>query len=276
MSTPIHGAVAQALHEAVGSLVQPRVFVWFAPGLANALAARQCLAVLARTLPKANIGMVGPRQALCLFEMDDRVQVFVPQLALTPRRPAQARLSYWFAKRAQNRKLATLKADLWIGIGTNGPQRSAWKAVCGSQEPSLEFAAQSFEADAGHLPNDALQAGPEALAWATGVFRKWHPTQAKRVAVLGIADMAQSQLKQRLAACPPGFLQLVLLPGADAPNRFLQRTQPDLWQVGLDKLLGMLVYADQVMSFEGDITRLCVEIGREDRLLLAKSDSLDG
>ena len=74
------GVIQDALRKAVAGFTKPTVFVWFAPGLGNALAARHSLSVLAHTLPDANIGLVGPRQALCLFEMDNRVQAFIPQL----------------------------------------------------------------------------------------------------------------------------------------------------------------------------------------------------
>ena len=173
-----------------------RIGVWFGQGLHNALAARAALGQLQVEHPGADWVLFGPRSSLFLFEMDERVPVYIPLRALEPRRPAQTRLSYYLEKRAQFKKLRGLKLNLCIGVSALADlpeQNQQADAQFQHVQKMLGVGGQFMQQElSGFLRAERpmLQAGPQALAYATQLYRKTSPSLIKAVALLHAEENA--------------------------------------------------------------------------------------
>jgi hypothetical protein len=264
-----------------------RIGVWFDRGFESALAIRAVLGQLQAEHPGADWVLFGPRGCLFLFEMDERVPVYIPLRALEPRRPAQTRLSYYLEKRAQFKKLHGLKLDLCIGVS----------ALASSPEVNQQAAEQFRHAQkmlgvggqfiqqelSSFLPVEKplLHAGPQALAYATQLYRKTSPGLIKAVALL-YAEEKASNLDSQWDAMQNSLTQLgsnthLTVAAVIGDNRLLARqlsaSQPSWLQLALPQAMGLIAYADRVISASEVITLICAEMGRSDRLLLVKSHS---
>ncbi len=264
-----------------------RIGVWFGQGLHNALAARAALGQLQAEYPGADWVLFGPRSNLFLFEMDERVPVYIPLRALEPRRPAQTRLSYYLEKRAQFRKLRGLKLDLCIGISATVPspelnlqtakQFQHVQKILGIDGMFIQQELSDFL----QAERPLLQAGPQALAYATQLYRKTSPGLPKAVALLYAEENAPS-LDLQWQALQSNLTQLnsnvhLTVAAVIGENRLLARqlntSQPAWLQLALPQAMGLIAYADRVITSSEVITLICAEMGRSDRLLLVKSHS---
>lgn len=264
-----------------------RIGVWFGQGLECALAARAMLGQLQAKYPDADWVILGPRESLFLFEMDERVPVYIPLKGLEPRRPAQTRLSYYLEKRTQFKKLRGLQLDLCLGVSVLVDVHKAKQAdveqfqhvqkMLGIDGHLIQQELSSFL----QIERPLLQAGPQALAYATQLYRKALPSQSKVLALLYPAsDPASLNLQwQAIQNSVLGLgnnlhLTIAVVVGE---NRLLARymtdRRPDWLQVGLPQAMGLIAYADRVICDSEKITRICSEMGRSDRLLLVKSHS---
>jgi hypothetical protein len=269
-----------------------RFGLWFAAGINHALAARAAFGELQSQNPGADWVLFGPRESLFLFEMDERVPVFIPLRALEPRRPAQTRLSYYLEKRAQFKKLRGLALDACFGVAElqHDPQEDLNIAkqfehalgMLGTRGDLKQTDKNVFLT----MPRPELQAGPQALAFATQLYRKVPPNQLKHLLLLGQLSgqdetiEAQWQYAQKLlqtdASMAPAMANLVtavITKGDRLAARQLSQAYPDCLQVDLAQATGLIAYADRVICCSETITRICAEMGRSDRLLLGKSHS---
>ncbi len=267
--------------------VSQRIGVWFGQGLHNALAARAALGQMQVEHPGADWVLFGPRSSLFLFEMDERVPVYIPLRALEPRRPAQTRLSYYLEKRAQFKKLRGLKLDLCIGLSASVPlpelnlqAATQFQHVQKMLGIGGKFMQQELSVFL-QAERPLLQAGPQALAYATQLYRKTSPSLIKAVALLYAEENAPSldlqwQALQRSLAQLGGNTYLTVA-AVVGENRLLARqlsaSQPGWLQLGLPQAMGLIAYADRVITSSEVITLICAEMGRSDRLLLVKSHS---
>ena len=256
-----------------------RIAVWFGTGLNNALAARAALGAFQAEYPGADWVLLGPRESLFLFEMDSRISAYIALRALEPRRPAQSRLSFFLEKRAQYKKLQGLQLDLCLGVSVNQADKPfqqvlrllkvSGRLVCNSLPQFLSS------------PRPELQAGPQALALATHHYRMV-PPNALKVLVLLVEEPgqvlgleAQWHNAQNMLACG-GIAQAttaVVCSNGKLQARQLALAHPDWLRLDMPQAMGFLAYADRVITFSPDITRICSEMGRADRLLLDKKDS---
>lgn len=269
-----------------------RLGLWFPTGIDNALAARAALGDLLAKNPDADWVLFGPRQSLFLFEMDDRVPVYIPLRALEARRPAQSRLSYYLEKRAQFKKLRGLSLDFCFGVSVLQIDPHANAAVAkqfghalgmlGVRGELIQREESAFLA----MPRPELQAGPQALAFATQFYRKVPPNQLKHLLLMaqidGLDKTVDTQwldMQQTLQANAAGstaaahVVTAVISHGDRLSARQLTQAHPDWLQVDPAQAMGLIAYADRVMCSSETITRICVEMGRSERLLLGKSHS---
>lgn len=264
-----------------------RIGVWFGQGLHSALAARATLGPLQAEHPGADWVLFGPLGRLFLFEMDERVPAYIPLRALEPRRPAQSRLSYYLEKRAQFKKLRGLKLELCIGVSAldASPELNQLAAAQFQHVQKMlgvggKFVQQElsvfFQAE-----RPLLQAGPQALAYATQLYRKTPPSLTKAVVLL-YAEENTPSLDMQWQALQCSLAQLggntyLTVAAVVGENRLLARqlsaSQPGWLQLGLPQAMGLIAYADRVISASEAITLICAEMGRSDRLLLVKSHS---
>lgn len=264
-----------------------RIGVWFGQGLHNALAARAALGQLQVEHPGADWVLFGPRSSLFLFEMDERVPVYIPLRTLEPRRPAQTRLSYYLEKRAQFKKLRGLKLNLCIGVSALAdlPEQNQQAAAQFQHvQKMLGVGGQFMQQElSGFLRAERpmLQAGPQALAYATQLYRKTSPSLIKAVALL-YAEESEPGLDIQWQALHSSLVQLgsnvhLTVAAVVGDNRLLARQlsthHPDWLQLDLPQAMGLIAYADRVICASEVITLVCEEMGRSDRLLLVKSHS---
>lgn len=262
-----------------------RIGVWFGQGLHNALAARAALGQLQAEYPGADWVLFGPRTSLFLFEMDERVPVYIPLRTLEPRRPAQTRLSYYLEKRAQFKKLRGLQLTQCIGVAVSdtapelnrhvSEQFQHLQKMLGVGGPLIQKELSDFL----QAERPLLQAGPQALAHATQLYRKVLPGMNK-VVVLLYAQEDTSDLGSQWQALEPRMAQFasnfhLTVAAVVGDNRLLARqlssSHPSCLQLGLPQAMGLIAYADRVISASEQITLICAEMGRSDRLLLVKS-----
>lgn len=264
-----------------------RIGVWFGQGLHSALAARAAWGQLQAEYPGADWVLFGPRGSLFLFEMDARVPVYIPLRAFEPRRPAQTRLSYYLEKRAQFKKLRGLKLNLCIGVSASVPlpelnlqAATQFQHVQKMLGIGGKFIQQELSVFL-QAERPLLQAGPQALAYATQLYRKTSPSLIKAVALLYAEENAPS-LDLQWQALQCSLAQLggnthLTVAAVVGENRLLARqlsaSQPGWLQLGLPQAMGLIAYADRVISASEAITLICAEMGRSDRLLLVKSHS---
>jgi|GEM_PF-1049660 len=268
--------------------VSQRIGVWFGQGLHNAMAARAAWGQLQAEYPGADWVLFGPRGSLFLFEMDARVPVYIPLRALEPRRPAQTRLSYYLEKRAQFKKLRGLKLNLCIGVSALAAlpeQNQQADAQFQHVQKMLGVGGQFMQQELPSLlraERPLLQAGPQALAYATQLYRKTPPGLPKAVALLYAEENTPTSLDLQWQALQCSLAQLggnthLTVAAIVGGNRLLARqlgtSQPGWLQLGLPQAMGLIAYADRVISASEAITLICAEMGRSDRLLLVKSHS---
>lgn len=275
-----------------------RIGLWFGSSLDSALAARAVLGELQAEHPGASWVLFGPRSKLFLFEMDSRVAVYIPLRSTEPRRSAQSRLSYYFEKRAQFKKLRGLQLDECWGVSIVSDTAGNPNALKQFQQVqrSLGVGGQLIRRDMALFmtaKRPLLEAGPQALAFATHHHRRSAPDQLKVLVLLcgaeeGFEHSAASefaepnrQVRQQWQAAQTAlsFSQPVVITVAAIidGNRLLARqltqTHPDWLQVDFAQAMGLIAYADRVISSSTAVTQICSEMGREDRLLLGKSNS---
>ncbi|MCR2745789.1 hypothetical protein [Limnobacter parvus] len=269
-----------------------RVGLWFGAGLESALAARAVLNELQAERPGAGWVLFGPRSSLFLFEMDDRVAVYIPLRALEPRRSAQSRLSYFLEKRAQFKKLRGLQLNECFGVsllsGGSTSQSSNYQKIEHTQfkhvQRMLGVGGRFIERElsvflAAERP--LLEAGPQALAFATQYHRKINPAHLKVLVLYNAAEgdlefSANTQLDVQTIPFPnqqASVLVAVITNGDRLLARQLVQKHPDWLQVDYAQAMGLIAYADRVISNSEVVTRICQEMGRQDRILLGKSNS---
>lgn len=261
-----------------------RLGLWVGPGISDALVARALLVKLASFYPKADWVVFSNRANLCFFEMDPRMSAYIPLMSLDARRPAQGRFGHWLAARAQYKKLKALGLHgTWAaGFGEAPAQYTRFaQQVCQAASAVWVHApAQEWL----QLPTPLLDAGASALAHATRLYRSVNPALQKVLCVLGrVGSLEQShlaQLKQRMQAVQAELGQqagihlqtCALLEGVEAGGVLARRLAAEMGQncqlVGLSELLGLLAYADQVRVSDPDITRICIEMGRQKQLFV--------
>lgn len=264
-----------------------RIGVWFGQGFENALAARAALGQLQAEYLGADWVLFGPRESLFLFEMDERVPAYIPLKSLEPRRPAQSRLSYYLEKRAQFKKLRGLKIDLCIGVSASAslPELNQQAAVQFQHVQKMlgvdgRFIQQELPLLL-QIERPLLLAGPQALAYATQLYRNVPPSSIKTVAFLDAAE-GQANLEVKWQALQnhlpqPGSNVQLTVAAIVGDNRLLARhlndKYPQCLQLGMPQAMGLIAYADRVICASEAVTLICAEMGRSDRLLLVKSHS---
>lgn len=266
---------------------KPRIGLWFGNGLENALAARAALGHLQVERPNADWVLFGPRESLHVFEMDNRVSGYIPLRSFESRRAAQSRLSFYLEKRNQFKKLRGLQLDDCIAV-----------AVCSGDERADQLTAKEFQKDFSRLgvggrcllkplewflaiERPTLQAGPTALAFATQHHRKSPPNLPKYLVLLSEYEETNMTLEQqwvRVQACENlrrnvHLTIAAIVTGNRLNARQVAKSHPDWLQINKAQAMGLIAYADGVISVSGDITLICQEMGREALLLLGKSDS---
>lgn len=266
----------------------PRIGLWFGQGIDNALAARAALGQLQAQYPGADWVLLGPQSSFFLFEMDPRVPAYIPLLALEPRRAAQTWFMYFLEKRTQFKKLRALQFHKCIGVSVVLPDAQSNHQIQqqflhlqkilradGSfiQDKLMVFLAHS------HPP---LQAGPQALAFATHYHRKLAPKTTKLLVLLvDLDEQGRPPLQQWLAlqasvvAFQPAHVTVGVIMGSG--NRLLLRqigeTHPEWQLLNMPQAIGFVAYADRVITLSSMVTRICQEMGRSEQLLLAKTNS---
>lgn len=260
-------------------LYNKRIGVWFDAGLENALAVRAALGGLQAEYPGADWVLLGPRESLFLFEMDERISAYIPLRALETRRPAQTRLSFFLEKRAQYKKLRGLQLDLCLGVSVTqvGKQFQHFVKLLNVSGRFICHDLPEFQSS----PRPELQAGAQALALATQHYRMLPPHTSKALLVLGnepgqtLGLDAQWKTAQDILALEGiAHTTTVVLCGKDKLQvRQLAKAHPDWLRLDLQQAMGFLAYVDRVISFSPNVTRICGEMGRSDRLVLVKKDS---
>lgn len=260
-----------------------RLGLWFCTGLENGLAARAVLGTLQSENPGAEWVLFGPRESLFLFEMDERVCAYVPLLSLAPRRAAQSRLSYFLEKRAQFLKLRALKLDSLFGAAVPPfepveKQFSYTLRMLGISGRLIKEERSWFAAQ----PAPLLQAGPQALAFATQLHRK-SPHQLQKCLVLLLAESVQQRAaleadwqaaQNTVNTLPPMHTTVAVVTNHDRLlARQLAQAHPDWIQLDFAQAVGLIAYADRVICMSDTVTRICREMDRFDRVLLGKSNS---
>lgn len=263
---------------------KPRIGLWFGNGLENALAARAALGQLQAERPGADWVLFGPRESLYLFEMDNRVSGYIPLRSFESRRAAQSRLSFYLEKRNQFKKLHGLQLDDCIAV-----------AVCSGDERADQLTAKEFQKDFNRLgitglclqkplewflaiERPTLQAGPEALAFATQHHRKSPPNLPKHLVLLSEYAAPRQSLEQQWANVQAfeGLGQganlsiAAITTGNRLTARQITQTHPDWLQLNRAQAMGLIAYADGVISVSADVTLICQEMGRSSLLLLGK------
>lgn len=259
--------------------VAKRIGVWFDVGLENALAVRAALGGLQAEYPGADWVLLGPRESLFLFEMDERISAYIPLRALEPRRPAQSRLSFFLEKKAQYKKLRGLQLDLCLGVSVAqiGKQFQHFLKLLNVSGRFICHDLSVFLSS----PRPELQAGAQALALATQHYRVSPPHSLKVLVVFGDApgqsrglDAQWKAAQDILAREGVAHVTMAVLCGkGKLQARRLAQAHPDWLRLDLPQAMGFVAYADRVISFSPDITRICAEMGRSDRLVLDKKDS---
>jgi hypothetical protein len=256
-----------------------RIGVWFDTGLENALAVRAALGGLQAEYPGADWVLLGPRESLFLFEMDERISAYIPLRALEPRRPAQSRLSFFLEKRGQYKKLRGLQLDFCIGVSVTqiGKQFQHFLKLLNVSGRFICHDLSEFQSN----PRPELQAGAQALALATQHYRMLQPHALKALLLLSDEPGPSLGLDEQWKAARnilarEGIGQVttaVLCSKNKLLVRQLAQAHPDWLRLDLPQTMGFLAYADRVISFSPNITRICCEMGRSDRLVLVKKDS---
>lgn len=242
--------------------------------------ARHAVTTLKAQHPQADLVLLSSPANKAWFELDTRVDAYIPLLGLLHRRAGQSRFGHWWASRAQLRKLQTLPLTgfCWLPAADQSRSAAFLKTLARrmAHVPYLELPQDGVDI---HPATPLLDAGAQALAQASRYYRTVNPTLRKRVVVLGTADEAPALLKARwldshAAAAPATHCTGVVVVEQGSPQGLLAqrlcRSLPgQVMALDWSATLGMLAYADEVRAWSADVTRMCQEMGREDRLLLA-------
>lgn len=257
-----------------------RIGVWFGTGLESALAVRAALGGFRAEYPGADWVLLGPRESLFLFEMDERISAYIPLLALEPRRPAQSRISFFLQQRAQYKKLHGLQLSFCIGVSVNGIGKQFQQFLKRLSVPG-HFVCHDLPLFLSN-PRPELQAGAQALALATQYYRLLPPHCLKVLLLLSgepgqtLGLAAQWKAAQDTLALE-GVSHTTTAVICSSKNKLqlrqLAQSHPDWLRLDLPQAMGFLAYADRVICFSPNITRICKEMGRSDRLVLVKKDS---
>ena len=256
-----------------------RVALWFGAGLENALAARALLGQLQAEHPGAEWVLFGPRESLFMFEMDSRVSVYIPLRSTEPRRAAQSRLSYFLEKRAQFKKLKELNLDECVGVSARqADTKDQFQHILKIFSVSGAFIQKDLSSFLSiHRPE--LQAGPQALAFATQLHRKSPPHLSKLLVLLVESERPALEaqwlaLQNALNTVEKAHTTVaVITNNSRLAARQLAGVHPDWLQLDFAQAMGLIAYADRVICLSSVVTQICEEMGRSDRVLLGKSHS---
>lgn len=258
-----------------------RIGVWFEAGLENALAVRAALGGLQAEYPGADWVLLGPRESLFLFEMDKRISAYIPLLVLEPRRPAQSRLTFFLEKRAQYKKLHGLQLGFCIGVSANGVVGKQFQEFLKRLSLPGRMVCHDLSLFLSN-PRPELQAGAQALALATQHYRLLPPHCLKVLLLLSgepgqtLGLAAQWKAAQDILTLE-GISHTTTAVICSSKNKLqlrqLAQSHPDWLRLDLPQAMGFLAYADRVICFSPNVTRICNEMGRSDRLVLVKKDS---
>ena len=258
---------------------EQRIGLWFGSGLENALAARALLGQLLAERPSADWVLFGPRESLFLFEMDNRVSVYISLRSMELRRKAQSSLSYFLEKRAQFKKLKGLKLNECVGVSVQpadtDKQFKHILKILGVSGPFIQKDLASFLS----IQRPELQAGPQALAFATHFHRKSPPHLSKLLVLLVESEShtleAQwVELQNLLSSVEKAHTTVaVITNNSRLAARQLAKVHPDWLQLDFTQAMGLIAYADRVICLSTTVTQICKEMGRSERVLLGKSHS---
>jgi len=253
--------------------------LWVGEGVGNALAARALLYHLDSHYRGQQWVVLGPAGSACYFEMDSPVAAYIPLLGLSAHRPAQWRLSHWWATRKQQRALRAVGLLMVFGVRPQG--HKAWLAVGRNLGCPLHAVSGSLDHFL-RLKHPVLQAGPSALAYATHVFRHTLPNQHKEVVFVDLvagdglsANMAAAvpELAFQHESAPVKRVVAVLSDLSGLMQRRLAAKHPDWHWVSMAQAFGLLGYADRVVGTHPDITLIGREMAREALFVLDKTHS---
>ncbi|MCQ8895138.1 hypothetical protein NQT62_01640 [Limnobacter humi] len=264
----------------MSELAQPCVGLAFGPSVVEAMDARHTITMLKAQYPQAGLVLLSSPGNKAWFELDTRVDAYIPLQGLQPRRPGQSRLGHWWASRAQLRKLQTLPLTVFCLQPSPVPSRSAaFLNALARRMGHVPLLRAGLEPQGGHTATPLLDAGAQALAQASRHYRTVDPTLRRRVVVLGMADDAPHLLQSRwqgsqTGAAPATHCTGIVLvePGRSVgllAQRLCRSLPGAVLALDWSSTLGMLAYADEVKAWSPDVTRICREMGRENRLLLA-------
>lgn len=260
---------------------QPVIGVVVGPSVAQALGIRRALFRLQQARPDADWVLLGPKPLFCLFEMDTVASAHIPLLAANPLRKGQPRLGHWWQVRRQHRKLAQLPWQALLAPASDSAAGGFGQAP--DWVPGLLKALRPVPVVDCPFFNDGpapplLQAGVSALAWATRLMRQANPRDLKVLTVWPtLNNMLQAHTHGAALGPQAGVLtvhavwrdtQQPLLQARQA-KAVAQQTGVACELVDLPQVLGLLAYADRVNAHCPVIPRICLEMGRQDRVVLA-------
>jgi hypothetical protein len=266
--------------ETILKRVAKQIGLWVAPGFESALAARAILGELLMKYPDSDLLVLGSQENLFLFEMDRRISFHIPLIALAPKRPSEFRLLRWFEERNQLKKLRRLNLSQCVGVSVYCVENALNQKVVG------QFGAfQNFLGIKGSLickPLDVflqysrpvLQASPESLAFATQHYRAASPNLSRIVLLFDSAGIALDSLdlhyQNALATiCSEKMTHVMIAVVGNIDRlvaRYVAKKYPSWMQLNLPQAMGLIAYADRVISFSKRVTQICIEMDRSNQL----------
>lgn len=267
-----------------------RIGIWLCGGAQEALAARRLVEQLARAHPEASLLVLGPRDALAFFEMDERIAAYLPLGALQPPRPAQTALARYLENRAQFRKLKQLHLNACVGVlptssiksSKDRPAERLWRLFVRMVgfNSALAIALECDEGVMVSCNGSVLQPGPQAIAHANKIYHLAPPRSVKVLVYLGKASDSVEVLKQREQAAHQ-LIQthqshllgsmghelfssvLVVSSGDRLQHRRVTDNLASVSLVNWSQLIGHMAYADWVLPVSGEISAIAGEMGRQ-------------
>lgn len=265
-----------------------RIGIWCCGGLQESLAARRLLNTLHATHPQASLIVLGPRDSLAFFEMDKCVAAFLPLNALEPPRPTQGRVARYLENRASFKKLRGLQLDACVSVmpAENNAFQSqiegSWRLFVRmlAFRPERAIAVQPSSANPVSHQAEALQPGPQAIAYANKVYHHAPPRCVKVLVYLGKATESLSVLQQREEFARQLIERrrsellgtmghelfvstLVVTTGNRLLRRQLMANLGSLTLVNWNQLIGHMAYVDWVLPVSPDITAIASEMDRQ-------------